>query len=127
MPKSNLPNEALGIFYRLSLWVERERAANIKLKKWRIATKRLTIINCIKPRRKGEELTIPKTIPLNTLYLPLWASGKYTLRQIRHAFCHDDIEYLDSDQVYKITQTDKVAIEGVFTLDGLREFVGCFF
>lgn len=122
LKESDLPVEGLRFFHGLSNWVEGVKGSKLKLTGWENGQKKVTFLNCIKPKPK-EKRNVPMQLPENTLYVPTWSSGKYVISQLRHAFCHADLKYDEKSNQYRMELTDKVHIAGRFSLDAIREFV----
>lgn len=123
---SVLPEEGLRFFHGLANWVETWKKCKPKYESWKKGKRHLTKAKYIKPK-KGEDLEVPILMPCNTIYLPLNSSACDLLRNIRNAFCHNDLSYDESTQQYQIKQTDKVHIGGKFTLEAIEEFVNVYF
>ena len=123
---SVLPEEGLRFFHGLTNWVEQCKACKTKYESWKKGQRYVTKAKYIKPK-KGEELVVPIPMPCNTIYLPLSSSARDLLRNVRNAFCHNDLTYDESTQQYQIKQTDKVHIGGKFSLEAMVEFVNVYF
>lgn len=125
LPISNLPEEGLRFFHSLSNWVETSKIVKPDIISWKRGKSLLKTLTFIKPKQ-GEQLIQPKTLPDNTLYVPSHSSGLYVIRQLRNAFCHNDIIYDAATNQYRINLTDKVKITGQFSLEAIEEFVSVF-
>ena len=119
---SNLPEEGLRFFHSLSNWVESVKGLKFSLIEWENGQKKLTLLKCYKPKQK-ELLSVPENLPENSLYVPYWSYGRYVISQLRHAFCHGNLEYDHKSGQYSIRLSDKVHIAGRFSLEAIREFV----
>ena len=123
---SVLPEEGLRLFHGLTNWIETWKVCHPESLAWKKGKRHLTKAKYIKPK-KGEDLEVPILMPDNTIYLPLNSSACDLPRNIRNAFCHDDLTYDESTQQYEIKLTDKVHIGGKFTLGAIEEFVNVYF
>ncbi len=122
---SKLPEEGLRFFHGLSNWVEESKSIKSQLISWKEGEKQLTQLKCIK-FKKGEVFATLREMEVNTLYIPEYRGGKFVLQHIRHAFCHNDLEYdMDLNQ-YRIKLTNNVKIAGQFSLEGIKEFASIF-
>lgn len=122
---SEIPEDGLRFFHGISNWVEQSKTLNPHLVSWKYGHKALNKLTCLKSKH-GKNVEPPKILPYNTLYVPYFSSGLYVLRQIRHAFCHNDLIYDKTAQQYYIALTDRVKIVGRFSLEAIKEFVQVF-
>ncbi len=120
--ESDLPKEGLRFFHGLSNWVESTKGMKPKLISWQSGQKRITLLDCFKPKQK-ESLSVPSILPENSLYVPAQSFGLYVIRQLRHAFCHGNLNYDVNSNQYVIKLSDKTKIAGQFSLEAIREFV----
>lgn len=125
IPLSSIPEDGLRFFHGLSIWVEQYRRPKPHFINWQKGTKRLTTLTCIKPKR-GEKIEVPQSLPCDTLYVPFSSGALDVFCQLRHSFCHNDLEYDENTKQYKIVLTNKVKISGQFSLDAIKEFVETF-
>ena len=125
MTESNLPEEGLQFFHGLANWVEATKSLKISLIEWKKGQKKLTLLNCFKSK-PNEPLLVPEDLPENSLYIPNWISGRKTISQLRHAFCHGKLEYEEKTKLYRITPSDRVKIAGSFSLETIQEFVNVY-
>lgn len=123
LPNNPLPSDILDYLYRISIWHEKNKGQKNPLVSWKKGIKKIKLINMHKLANFNMQTN---STPLNTLYLPSSYSAKDLLSQIRHALCHDDIEYDSNTEQIIIKKTNKVNIQGSFTFAGLQELVEAF-
>lgn len=122
---NNIPEEGLRFFHSLSNWVEQAKGTHPAIINWKKGQKQLSKIECIKPKNSGP-IIVPRVLPKNTLYIPITSGGLSVIRQLRHAFCHNDLTYDEVSKQYEIKQTKQVKIAGRFSLDAIMEFVSVY-
>ena len=125
IPLSNLPEDGLRFFHGLTNWVQQTKCNKLNTIKWGKGHKALFKLHCIK-LTKGDSIPDVTNIGSDTLYVPNYSSGLFVLRQIRNAFCHDDIEYDNTTGQYQIALTSEVKISGRFSLESIKEFAAIF-
>ncbi|MDO4319345.1 MAG: hypothetical protein Q4C34_02100 [Bacteroidales bacterium] len=118
---SNIPEEGLCFFHTLANWVE-EKKKGCKLIKWKTGQEKLKKLTCIRIKQNAI-VDITLDMQAETLYVPARMGALFVIKQIRHAFCHNNIKYDDKTGEYIIMRTNKVKIAGRFTLDALKEFI----
>ncbi len=121
---SDIPEDGLRFFHGLSNWTEQHKTTP-NLISWKQGQKALTKLTCVKSKH-GKHVELPNTLPCDTLYVPSFSFGLYVLRQLRHAFCHNDLVYDKAIGQYRIELTDKIKIAGQFSLEAIEEFVNVF-
>ena len=122
---STLPEEGLRFFHGLANWLEKTKNEKKELPSWKQGNRLLTRLSCYKPKQ-GTPMVVPEKCNINTLYIPTRSCGLYVLKQLRHAFCHNNLTYDEETSQYQINLTDNVKIAGSFSLEAVRELVNVF-
>lgn len=125
LPQNTLPEDGLLLFYRITLWVERNNNRHVKLPGWKGTIKRLKLLHINKPKQ-GTPFIKPTHLEKDTLYVPTGYSGYNVIKQLRNAFCHDTLRYDKRTNQYSIVSNKNVKIAGSFSLAAIKEFVSAF-
>ncbi len=125
LPQNTLPKDGLLLFYRITLWVERNNNRHVKLPGWKGTIKRLKLLHINKPKQ-GTPFIKPTQLEKDTLYVPTAYSGYNVIKQLRNAFCHDSLRYDKRTNLYSIAPNKNVKIAGSFSLAAIEEFVSAF-
>lgn len=123
LPVCSLPDDALKLFFRITIWSEANKQVKKNTVKWGKGIKELNELSCKKLSAK-EKFLVLKSMERNTLYVPKSYSAKDVIRQLRNAFCHNYISYKDKN--YTITPNKLIHIGGSFSLDAIEEFIRVF-
>lgn len=125
LPQNTLPEDGLLLFYRITLWVERNNNRHVKLPGWKDTIKRLKLLHINKPKQ-GTPFIKPTHLEKDTLYVPTGYSGYNVIKQLRNAFCHDSLRYDKRTNWYSIASNKNVRIAGSFSFAAIKEFVSAF-
>ncbi len=123
--ESSIPQDGLRFFHGLSNWVEQSKVSRPHLIGWKKGQKQLVKLKCIKPRQK-ESFVAPSVVPDNSIYVPISSCGMFVIKNLRHAFCHNDLTYDETTKQYEVKETGQVKIAGRFSLDAIKDFVSVY-